>query len=84
VFKRGDRVVLVRALGAPHDVRSGTLGTVLSAIPEGHDDSHVNVAFDGHFLKGGLNVSGHDVRLVPSSDGDSLASLPAHQLTDVA
>ena len=84
MFKRGARVVLVRAIGAPHGVRAGTLGTVLSAVPDGQDDVLVKVAFDGHFPKGGLNVSGHDVRLVPAGLGDPLAGLRAGALADVA
>jgi hypothetical protein len=84
VFKRGERVVLVRTLGAPHDVRAGTLGTVLSAVPDAYDDVLVKVAFDGHFLKGGLNVSGHDVRLVPGGLGDPQAGVAAGTLAAVA
>jgi hypothetical protein len=84
VFKRGDRVVLVRTLGAPHDVAAGTLGTVLTACPDEGGDILVSAAFDGHLLTGGVNVSGHDLRLVPAHLGDPLAGLPADKLSEVA
>ena len=84
MFKRGDRVVLVRTLAAPHDVAAGTLGTVLTACPHGDGEMLVKVAFDGHLLKGGVNVSGYDLRVVPAHVGDPLAGLPVDKLSDVA
>jgi hypothetical protein len=83
IFQRGERVVLVRDLTAPHHLWAGTLGTVLGAWPE-DEGVLVRVAFDGNLLQGGLNVAGHDLRLVPTTLGDPLAGLPPAALADVA